>query len=324
MSEVNESNAEVQADAGVEYFDLGGDASAETTITQEPTVESKTIEPTESVQEVVATPQTAEDLGLSPFDGDPSPQVARPESKPAKEDESRYEYWQSKHDSVVGEKDSMQKQLDELQTVAPIARYIMENPEAILNKVEESLSSGDPQVAAPQGRPEVESLKKPERPTKPSNYDSIEAYSDPESASFKFREAKEDFNDSMLEYYEEQETGRQKVAARQQQEASAQAQLRTYQDQLVSQYGYTPEKAGQFLNYYMSADSLSLDNLVKLDKIRNAPSREQIEAKQKAESMKANQRRLEVPPPAGVVTSQGATSLSDEDMFNLGLMRNKR
>jgi len=250
---------------------------------------------------------------------------AQPQENP---EEKRFEYWQSRYDQKASEYSKMEEKLKEYQQLEPIARHINDNP-WVLDNVAKSLSGDTPQV--PSQEKSVESLKKPERPSKPSNYDASEAYMDPDSASYKYRENLDNYREDLVNYqenleaqrqadlerqYQQQQTQQQEMMARQQQEAMHQ--------NLVNSYGYTPEKASEFLQYYASPESLSLENLVALDRIRNAPSTAEVQTRQKAEMMKNRQGRATVPPPAGVGSGEPEPQYSDEDLFNLGLMANKR
>jgi len=243
-------------------------------------------------------------------------------------EEKRHEYWQSKYDQKASEYSKMEDKLKEFQQLEPIARHINDNP-WVLDNVAKSLSGDTPQV--PSQEKSVESLKKPERPSKPSNYDASEAYMDPESASFKYRENLDNYREELVGYQEDLESKRQSDLERQyqqqqaqQQEQMARQQQEAMQQNLINSYGYTAEKASEFINYYTSPDSLSLENLVALDRIRNAPSTAEVQTRQKAEMMKNRQGRATVPPPAGVGSGQPEAQYNEEDLFNLGLMANKR
>ena len=255
-----------------------------------------------------------------------APQVAsEPKETPQEE---RYEYWQSKYDQQASEYNKMEQRVKELENVAPIAKHIDENP-WILDNVAQSLSGNTPKVA---GQSESQGLpKKPERPNKPSNYDPSEAYMDPESSSFKYRDALDNYREDLVSYQENMESYRQKqenqryeAQQRQQQEVMAKQQQESMTRNLQESYGYTPEKATEFIKYYSSPDSISLENLVALDRLRNAPSSAEVETRQKAEMMKNRQNRVNIPPPPSVGGGENQPQYSDEDLFNLGLMQKKR
>lgn len=298
----------------------------------------------EQVQDIIAE-DTSNNVsvdqtdGLEPFDTsldtktgmymDEPTEVETPPVTPVeKPQEERYEYWQSKYDQKASEYNSMEQRIKELENVEPIARHIKDNP-WVLDNVAKSLSGDTPVVA---GQPESQGLpKKPQRPNKPSNYDPSEAYMDPESVSFKYRDTLDTYREDLVNYqeqklnYQEQQNARQyEIQQKQQQEAMQKQEQQAMARNLTEQYGYTPEKASEFMKYYSSPDSLSLDNLVALDRIRNAPSTAEVETRQKAEMMKNRQQRVAVPPPASVGGGENQPQYTDEDLFNLALLQNKR
>ena len=298
----------------------------------------------EQVQDIIAE-DTSNNVsvdqtdGLEPFDTsldtktgmymDEPTEVETPPVAPVeKPQEERYEYWQSKYDQKASEYNSMEQRIKELENVEPIARHIKDNP-WVLDNVAKSLSGDTPVVA---GQPESQGLpKKPQRPNKPSNYDPSEAYMDPESVSFKYRDSLDTYREDLVNYqeqklnYQEQQNARQyEIQQKQQQEAMQKQEQQAMARNLTEQYGYTPEKASEFMKYYSSPDSISLDNLVALDRIRNAPSTAEVETRQKAEMMKNRQQRVAVPPPASVGGGENQPQYTDEDLFNLALMQNKR
>ena len=299
----------------------------------------------EQVQDIVAEETTNDEAVaqtdvLEPFDPtfDPDsgmfmadnvaeePQVAeQPQETPQEE---RYEYWQSKYDQQASEYNRMQEKMKELENVAPIAKHIEENP-WILDNVASSLSGNTPKVA---GNTESRGLpKKPERPSKPNNYDPSEAYMDPESSSFKYRDSLDNYREDLVSYQENMESYREEqqnkqyeAQQRQQQEAMAVQQQEAMARNLQESYGYTPDRATEFIKYYSSPDSISLENLVALDRLRTAPSSAEVETRQKAEMMKNRQNRVNIPPPASVGGGENQPQYSDEDLFNLGLMQKKK
>lgn len=296
-----------------EYFDLGGDAPIQESGIGEETVPNP-VDQLEGYDESLAPPtiQNEESLGV----------------EAPKEDTSRFEYWQSKYDQKASEYNKLQDELGQYEKVAPIANYIQENPD-ILKGVAKSLSGDTPPVA--DNNEQMASPKKPVRPAKPVNYDSSEAYMDSESASYKYREAIDNYRDEMIDYGDQAEQYRiRELQAKEnqirqaQQQYEAQRQTDNTRNELMGKYGYSPDKAQEFMQYYSSPDSLTLDNLVRLDKMRSAPSQAEVEQRQRAEMMKQKQNTLNTPPPAGVVSAQSEPQVNEEDAFNLGLMRNRR
>jgi len=297
------------------YFDLGGEAPIQESDSGQEQEAPNPVNELESYDENLAPP-TFQNL-----------EEVSEESAP-KEDTSRFEYWQSKYDQKASDYNKLQEEMGQYEKVAPIANYIQENPD-ILKGVAKSLSGDTPSVA--DTNEQMASPKKPERPAKPVNYDSSEAYMDVDSASYKYREAMDNYRDEMIDYSEQAEQFRlREMEAREnqirqaQQQYEAQKQSDGMRNELMGKYGYTPDKAQEFMQYYSSPESLTLDNLVRLDKMRSAPSQAEVEQRQKAEMMKQKQNTLSTPPPAGVVSAQSEPQINEEDAFNLGLMRNRR
>ena len=266
---------------------------------------------------------------LEPYDDAQAPvQETETPKNTEQNDQNRYQYWQSRYDQKASEFDNMSKKLSEYEKIAPIAEYIQSNPD-VLKSVARSLSGDTPSVPSQEKSQELP--QKPVRPTKPTNYDASEAYMDADSSSYKYRVELDNYRDSMIDYAEQREAynireneKREAVWQQRQQQAQQKQAMDGMKNQLITQYGYTPEKAVEFIKHYSSPESLSLDNLVNLDRLRNAPSQAEIATKQKAEMMQNQGKRLQVPTPAGVVTGQAEPQYNDEDLFNLGLMANKR
>lgn len=268
---------------------------------------------------------------LEPFDEALAPSAPEEAVKPEnaeQNDQNRYQYWQSRYDQKASEFDNMSKKLSEFEKIAPIAEYIQTNPD-VLKNVARSLSGDTPSVPSQEKSQELP--QKPVRPTKPTNYDASEAYMDAESPSYKYRVELDNYRDGMIDYAEQREAynireneKREAVWQQRQQEAQRNQAMDGMKNQLVNQYGYSPEKAVEFIKHYSSPESLSLENLVNLDRLRNAPSQAEVATKQKAEMMQNQKQRLQVPTPAGIVSGQPEPQLSDSDLFNLGLMANKK
>jgi hypothetical protein len=116
----------------------------------------------------------------------------------SKDDSTRFEYWQSQADKAKGELGQIRKELDYYKnSLAPVEQMIRNNPQ-VLDQLEQTPSNGQPQ-AYPNGLQET-SLKEPSAPERPHSYNEVDAYNDPESDSFKYRLAKENYRDEYLSY----------------------------------------------------------------------------------------------------------------------------
>jgi hypothetical protein len=138
---------------------------------------------------------------------------------------------------------------------------VKSNP-SVLDNVEASLSNGQAQ-GQPQGDREP-SLKQPEKPTKPSNYDALDAYSDPSSDSFKYNESMDEYRDQMIDYSRsENELLKNRMVQEQEMQKRQQEDVKLRND-LHTKYDMPVEEVDRFVNYMSSPESVSVDNLVAL------------------------------------------------------------
>lgn len=259
----------------------------------------------------------------------------------SKGDETQFQYWQSQADLRKKDLDAVletfgvqsveefKQKYGDISEMLPIHRYAKQHPELYMQNVEKSLSSGQPasQTQPAQQAGDVqESLQRPKKPTKPSDYDDVEAYGDPESSSYKYRVAIERYHEDLAEY---QDRRHNELVSRMDQEAKRRQDMLIRQNteyQLKAAYGFSEEQIPQFMNWVNHlAGSADLGELVSLYRHATAPSEEEAERIRKAKAMKEENKRLETPLPAGVEPGEQAPVLSDEDAFNLGLLEsNKR
>lgn len=269
---------------------------------------------------------------LEPMDQEHLQETSVPNTEEPKSvdetEQQRYQYWQSRYDQKASEFDAMSKKIADYENIAPIAEYINSNP-SVLKNVAKELSGDTPTVPSQEQSQNLP--QKPQRPTKPTNYDATEAVMDADSDSYKYRVSMEDFRDSLIDYQEQREAIAYQQLKKKEQDIIQQRQVYeqeqntvSMKNQLINQYGYTEDKANQFVDYYASPDSLTLDNLVNLDRLRNSPSQQQVATQQKAQQMKSRSELSKVPAPAGIQTGEATPQYSEEDLFNLGLMSNKR
>ena len=279
---------------------------------------------------------TAEDPFAVPTEGqtqvtqETSTDEGSVEAQPPTEDSAKY--WQSEADKRQAMNDEvmnalgvdnvkdLNKTAEEMKSLMPIARYINQNPD-ILNAVENSLSSGETSGQAPPQGNQQTSLKKPERPTKPGNYDPVDAASDPQSDSFKYKETLDDYRDNMINYYEQ--VSQQQVDYQNQIQAQQQQQRQVYQlrERLQSGHGFSDQEADQFITFMTSPESTSEESLVDYYRYRFEHKQQMAKAdgnqhKNKLDEMKREKERLAIKSPVGVVP--GNESQADkpiEDQF---------
>jgi len=232
-----------------------------------------------------------------------------------KDDQNQYQYWQSQADkrskelnNVLGRfgvesVDELQTKYADIEDIAPIARYIKSNPN-VLDNVEASLSNGQAQGQPQEGNQEP-SLKQPEKPTKPSSYDAIDAYSDPESESFKYRERVEAYRDGMIDYSRQENNMLKQQIALEQEQTQQRQQQNQLKNDLVSKHKMQPDEVDKFISYMSSPESVSVDNLVTLWKNQRSigtqePAPQKPATDPTAEAMIRQRQKLSMPQPVSV------------------------
>ena len=242
---------------------------------------------------------------------------------PVKEDPGRMEYWQSQADKAKNEAYRLQQENEYYKnSLAPVAQMIQQNPQ-VLDKLEKQVN-GNPSGNPVQAGNQRNSLEKPVRPNRPLTYNEVDAYNDPESESFKFRASNDQWRDDMIQYYENVDSYRQQQAQVQMQHQQRNQMMESAYNQAMSNYGMDARTATDFVRWTQNTNSVTIDNLVKLYAVKDAPTQQQSQAQTKAADMRAQQERLKVPRPTTVQTGQSAPTLTAEDAFNQALLTNAR
>ncbi len=230
----------------------------------------------------------------------PEKQVTEPTQQPipAKEDESRFEYWQSRAGQT-------QRELDEIKggQLHAIAQYIQRTPE-MLNVVEEGIRGGP--ITRPKGIPE-----RPVRPQRPDNYDSSEAH-DPETVSGRYRASYDDYlekKDIYTDAREEQAT----VQAKRDADSVRLAEVRSG---LIREGGLNELEADDAMSKLFSRESMNSVTLSKLYRLMEAPSQDDIANQEKAKKLLAQRSGLEAPPPLAKAPGEAPLPNTDADDYH--------
>ena len=195
---------------------------------------------------------------------------------------------------------------------------IKQNPQVLENL--QSLSNEQPAGYPSQGF-QQDSLKEPVAPEKPMNYNEVDALNDPESKSFEFRMAKEQYRDDYLGYLRNADESRNQKMQQQYQQ-----QMRVQQDQMVKQqahtvatntYGWDNTKANDFIDWAASPSNITMDSLAKLYELQSNPN---PVVQQKTQAMQNQAQRLNVPRAAAVQTGKSEQPRTDEQMFSDALL----
>lgn len=233
----------------------------------------------------------------------------------SKDDSTRFEYWQSQADKAKGELNTIRQELDYYKnSLAPVEQMIRNNPQ-VLDQLEQSPSNGQPQ-AYPNGLQET-SLKEPSAPERPHSYNEVDAYNDPESDSFKYRLAKEQYRDNYLEFLQKKDQVREQEMQQAYQQQMQQQQTQMVQRQAMSHavnnFGWDQQKAAEFVSWSQSPDNLTLDNLAKLFELRTNTN---PVVQQRTQEMQKQAERLSVPKTAAVQTGKAEEPRSEQQKFN--------
>ena len=193
---------------------------------------------------------------------------------------------------------------------------IERNPQ-ILDKIE-SLSNGQP------AEPQQNSLQKPTRPQKPITYSEVDAYNDPDSESFKFRVAKDQYQDDMLTYYENVEEARTHQMREDQHRQMEQMQMQSAYSHAQQSWGFDANEARDFVSWAQNPQNITLDALGRLYRLAKAPTQQEAQVQNRMQQMQEQEQRLKAPQTTTVQPGTSAPTLTDEQSFSASLLANKR
>ena len=234
----------------------------------------------------------------------------------AKNDDTRYEYWQSQ----AAKKDNELEQLKaQQQQMMAMQQQMMQQPQA-----------------PAQPEPEVDKFPDaPTRPSKPRNFSREEAYSDSSSESARYLDEVEDWRDNMEEYKElkhqydmaiiQEQLGNERKARveevqRREAYAKQQQEIANVNNMVQTKYGLNPEEAQSFIKEMSSKDSLTMDNLVQLWRIKqgqNAPVSGNVQTTP-SPTIQQTKRAQQVPSPMGTMPGTGnqATGSTEDQIMD--------
>ena len=275
--------------------------------------------------ETQANEGSAQENTLTPTDaftapsGEEAPQEApsveeTPQPVDPKNDERRYQYWQSQ----------AAKRENEL-------RQMQERMQTYEQNMQQPAQPYAPQQQEPQRE---EFPDPPEKPGKPRNFNRQEAFEDASSESARYLDEVEEWRDNMDEYntlrvqYENavtQERIQNQEAQRRQTEAQRQAyrqqqeQLSQVNELVQGHYGLSPEESQEFIQTMSDPSSITVDNLVQLYRLQKgkgggAPVNPG-QSPQPSPSFQQAQRAQQVPQPMGVQPTAGNNQAPAEDQI---------
>jgi hypothetical protein len=256
------------------------------------TVEDAFFKPTE--QKTEGAPQTEQ-----------APPVEETPTQDAKNDERRYQYWQSQ----------AAKRENELQAL----------------KQELETTKAAPATQAPQEQAETvqEFPPPPMAPKKPARFSREEAWSDQSSESAKYLDEKESWDEDISQYNElkhqyelalmqeklDKQTSYLSEQEQQRQNKIEQGrQISQISEHVQGHYGLTPTETNEFIRTMSNPESISMDNLVQLFRMNQAGAQQQGSPTGPSPEFQQAKNAQQIPSPMGVMPAQGnQTQQSNED-----------
>tara|TARA_R100001463_G_scaffold45491_1_gene93794 strand:- start:3657 stop:4490 length:834 start_codon:yes stop_codon:yes gene_type:complete len=223
----------------------------------------------------------------------------------SKDDHTRFEYWQSQADKAKSELNALRQEVDYYRT----------------QEQNTGLSNGQPQAYPEQQGLQENSLKEPSEPERPVSYNEIDAYSDPDSESFRYRLSRDKYRDDYMSFLKEKDQNRE-AQMKEQYEYEMQVQrdnmMRTQaQSHAINAYGWENNKADEFVRWASNPDNLTLDNLAKLFELRSNPN---PVVQQRTQEMQNQAERLAVPKTAVVQSGTAEQPRTEEQLFSDALL----
>lgn len=234
-----------------------------------------------------------------------SPEPAQETAPINKEDQKRFEYWQSQYDKAQGENMKLRQELTQ---VAQAVQSMQ-------------AQNSQPSNGQPTGVPNQEaSLQKPVRPQRPHTYNEVDAFNDPESESFKYRQSLDKYRDSVIDYYDRRDQVMEQEVMRQQQQFQQQRNDVEARQYMMNNVGWDEQKTAGFMEWARNPQNVTFEHLAKIYEQQIAPTPDQIARQQKVEEMQNMQQRMEVPRTTAVTTGTTSPPQSDEQMFSADLL----
>jgi len=221
------------------------------------------------------------------------------------QDQTRFEYWQSQADKAKGELSELRNEVNHYRSQGQNTVPSNEQPQAY------------PQE---QGLQEP-SLQVPTEPDRPVSYNEIDAYSDPDSDSFKYRLDRDKYRDDYMSFLKEKDEVRETQLTQQYEYEMAMerdSMMKTQaQSHAVNSYGWESDKANSFVKWASNPDNLTIDNLAKLFELRTNSN---PVVQQRTQEMQNQAQRLAVPRTAVVQTGKAEQPRTDEQVFSDALL----
>jgi len=269
--------------------------------------------PESSTQDNTLTPTDA----FTDTSGEEAPQEApstqEQPQQPAdpKNDDTRFQYWQSQAAKRENELKQMQEQMQQYQS---------------------QFNTQQPQQAPAPEKAKEEFPPPPERPGKPRNFNRQEAYEDPSSESARYLDEVDEWRDNMDEYtmlkgqydnaivqenIQNMQTQQQEAEKMRQAKIQQANQMREVSELVQGHYGMNQQETQDFIKTMSNPSSITVDNLVQLYRMQKgmATNAATPQTAQPSESFQQAQRAQQVPQPMGVQPTAGQNQASSEEQI---------
>jgi len=224
-------------------------------------------------------------------------------------DEKRFQYWQSEADKTKNENTQLKQQLTMIQSQAQAVQQAQQAPA----QQQESEEFPPP----------------PQKPGRPSGFNRAEAMEDSSSPSARYLDEVETWRDDMTEYttlkneyntalvkerLDKEQHMRVENVKRAQAQQQANQQIHGIYQEVQSSHGLNEQEAKQFINDMSKPDSLNVDNLVELWRIKQGGGGGvNTQPAQPSDTFNQQARAQQVASPMGVMPSQQPVQTSSED-----------
>ena len=228
----------------------------------------------------------------------------------ARNDDTRYEYWQSQAAKRENEIKQMQMQMQQVQT---------------------QVGQQAPQQAPVQERetfPEA-----PPKPVRPRAFNRQEAYEDSSSESARYLDEVDEWRDTMDEYtslkgqydnallqeqLENQRTNQAQAERVRQAQIQQASQMQEVSNLVQGHYGMSPQETQDFVKTMSDPSSITVDNLVQLYRMQKGSGASPTntgQPTQPSSTFQQTQRAQQVPQPMGVQPTAGNNQAPAEDQI---------
>jgi len=269
------------------------------------TVEDAFFKPTEETTEAAPQQEQA-----------PPVQEINPQDVDAKNDERRFEYWQSQAAKRENELKALKQHMSESQ---------------------QAVASQAPQQAAETVQ---EFPPPPVAPKKPARFSREEAWSDPSSESAKYLDEKELWDEDkgqydelkhqyelavMQEKLDNQGTYLNEQEQNRQNRIEQGRQISKISEHVQGHYGLTPTETNEFIRTMSEPESISMDNLVQLFRMNQAQGQQVANPAGPSETFRQERNAQQIPSPMGVLPAQPSHDVqTDENKIMDDLINNHK